>query len=196
MGGRFSLAKNAKELAEAMPGFEFDTRIAPRFNIAPSQPLVTILNDGRRKSTFTQWGLIPFWAKDALIGSKLINARGETVAEKPSFRHCFKRKRCLIPADGWFEWKAFRGQKMKQPLYFYRTSHEPFCLAGLWDEWHDADGGLLITSAIITTRPNEVAARGTTACRLFSRQRPGIPGWIPTRIGASAGAVADPLPGR
>jgi putative SOS response-associated peptidase YedK len=106
--------------------------------------------------TFTQWGLIPSWAKDPEIGHKLINARGETLDEKPSFRNSFKRKRCLVIADGFYEWKKVPGDGAKQPYYVRMKTGKPFAFAGLWDEWNDREGGVLLTSTIITVAPNKL----------------------------------------
>jgi putative SOS response-associated peptidase YedK len=100
--------------------------------------------------------LIPSWSKDALSAHKLINARGETLAEKPSFRGSFKYKRCLIPADGFYEWKVEAGTKTKTPYFIHMKDRQPFAFAGLWDEWHSPDGNTLRTCAIITTTPNEL----------------------------------------
>ena len=111
MCGRFTLTVDPAELSEALGAYEFPTQFAPRYNIAPSQPILAIPNDAKNRADFFVWGLIPKWAKDPSIGSKLINARGETVAEKPSFRGSFKYKRCLIPADGFYEWKSAGGAK-------------------------------------------------------------------------------------
>jgi len=158
MCGRFSLAKDALELAEALPDFDWDDMIQPRYNVAPSQPLVTVLNDDSLTSTFTLWGLIPYWAKDP-TKFRFINARCETIASKPSWKGPFRRKRCLIPADGYFEWRSKKGRGEKQALYVKYKDHRPFMMAGLYDEWHDADGGLYVTSTIVTTIPNEVAVK-------------------------------------
>ena len=119
MCGRFTLTVNPAELQDIFSGIIFPSRFAPRFNIAPSQPLLAIPNDGANAADFFIWGLIPMWAKDPSIGSRLINARGETVAEKPSFRGSFKYKRCLILADGFYEWKAKPGTKTKTPYFIH-----------------------------------------------------------------------------
>ena len=134
--------------------------LAPRFNIAPSQPVaavrVTAEQPERRLAMF-RWGLIPSWAKDPAIGNRLINARGESVAEKPSFRNAFRRRRCLVLADGYYEWEKRGTKGKKQPYYFTVQDGEPFALAGLWERWHDADDHLLETCTIITTAANETA---------------------------------------
>jgi len=156
MCGRFTLTVDPAELQDAFGDFIFPTQFAPRYNIAPTQPILAIPNDGKNKADFFLWGLIPSWSKDPSIANKLINARGETIAEKPSFRGSFKYKRCLIPADGFYEWKAETGQKTKTPYFIHMKDRKPFAIAGLWDEWHSPEGGILRTCTIITTEPNEL----------------------------------------
>jgi putative SOS response-associated peptidase YedK len=158
MCGRFTLAEDPSEAGEEFQGFEFPQQFASRFNIAPSQPVLAIRNDGRRAADFLVWGLIPSWAKDPTIGSRLINARGETLAEKPAFRNAYKHKRCLIPADGFYEWRSQAGAKLKVPYYIQLKSRRPFAFAGLWDEWRSGDGSIVQTCAVITTSPNELMA--------------------------------------
>jgi len=158
MCGRFTLTVNPAELQDTFSDFIFPTKFAPRFNIAPSQPLLAIPNDGANKADFFIWGLIPMWAKDPAIGNRLINARGETVAEKPSFRGSFKYKRCLILADGFYEWKANPGTKTKTPHFIHMKDRKPFVFAGLWDTWDSPDGSSIKTCTIITTEPNELMA--------------------------------------
>lgn len=154
MCGRFTLNKKAKKLAEELPDIEVDEHIEPRFNIAPNQPVATVLNDRTHKMTFTQWGLIPHWAKDPNIAFQTINARCETLLEKPSFKTPFKRKRCLIFADGYYEWRKSARRGQGEPMYFRMQNKRAFAFAGLWDEWHDKEGGLIITSTIVTTEAN------------------------------------------
>lgn len=158
MCGRFTLTVDPADLKEAFGDFIFPAQFAPRYNIAPSQPVLAIPNDGKNKADFFLWGLIPSWAKDPTIASKLINARGETIAEKPSFRGSFKYKRCLIPADGFYEWKAEAGRKTKTPYFIHMKDRKPFAFAGLWDEWHSPDGNAIRTCTIITTTPNALMA--------------------------------------
>lgn len=158
MCGRFTLAVNPGEFAEEFDGAEFPQQFQPRYNIAPTQPVLAIPNDGTRAATFLLWGLIPSWAKDPTIGSRLINARAETLAEKPAFRGALKYKRCLIPADGFYEWKAQPGSKAKIPHYIRLKTHRPFALAGLWDEWHSPDGAVIRTCTVVTTEPNRLMA--------------------------------------
>jgi putative SOS response-associated peptidase YedK len=156
MCGRFTLTVDPAELQDAFGDFIFPEKFAPRFNIAPSQPILAIPNDGKNAADFFLWGLIPSWSKDASIANKLINARGETIAEKPSFRSGFKYKRCLILTDGFYEWKAVQGEKTKTPYLIHMKDRKPFAFAGLWDEWQSPDGGALRTCTIITTEPNEL----------------------------------------
>ncbi|OQY30464.1 MAG: hypothetical protein B6I38_07475 [Anaerolineaceae bacterium 4572_5.1] len=158
MCGRFTLTIDPAELQDAFSGFTFPRQFVPRFNIAPSQPLLAIPNDGGNTADFFIWGLIPFWAKNPSIGSRMINARSETLAEKPSFRAAYKYRRCLILADGFYEWKYVAGQKAKIPHYIFLKSRQPFAFAGLWEDWQSQDGSQLKSCTIITTRPNEMVA--------------------------------------
>ncbi|MCP4417290.1 MAG: SOS response-associated peptidase [Chloroflexi bacterium] len=164
MCGRFALTTPTEQLALM---FDVDKTAAaalppsvPRYNIAPSQPVAAIRRgeNGEREFTFFRWGLIPSWAKDIKFGSRMINARSETVAEKPSFRAAFKRRRCLIPADGFYEWQKLGNGK--QPMFIRPAEGEkrPFALAGLWEVWRDSEGSALQTCTILTTRPNELMA--------------------------------------
>lgn len=156
MCGRFTLTVDPAGLQEAFPDAVFPPRYAPRFNIAPTQPILAIPNDGKNKADFFVWGLIPSWAKDPSLGGKLINARAETLAEKPSFRGGFKYKRCLILADGFYEWKSIPGSKSKIPHFIFLKNRKPFAFAGLWDEWRSPDGGSVRSATIITAEPNEL----------------------------------------
>lgn len=127
--------------------------LTPRYNIAPSQLVPAVIKTPAGKAvTMFQWGLVPSWSKDPSIGSKLINARAETITEKPSFRTAFKRRRCLIPADGFYEWKG--PSSAKQP-YFITCDHHPFAFAGLWEDWEGVEG-VLQTCTIVTTNANEL----------------------------------------
>ena len=159
MCGRFTLTVDPAELKDAFTEFNFPSQFAPRFNIAPTQPILAIPNDAKNQADFFVWGLIPSWAKDPTIGQRLINARAETLGEKPSFRGGFKYKRCLILADGFYEWQAQPGVKAKVPHFIFLNDRRPFAFAGLWDEWHSPDGGLIRSATIITTEPNELMAR-------------------------------------
>lgn len=156
MCGRFTLTVDPAELQEQFGDYIFPPQFAPRFNIAPSQPVLVIPNDGHKKANFFLWGLIPSWAKDPAIANRLINARGETLAEKPSFRGSYKYKRCLILADGFFEWQVQPGTKSKTPYFIHMKDRQPFAFAGLWDEWQGPDGSQVRTCTIITTSPNNL----------------------------------------
>ncbi len=156
MCGRFTLTVNPAELQDTFTDYIFPTRYVPRFNIAPSQPVLAIPNDEKNTADFFIWGLIPMWAKDPSIGNRLINARGETIAEKPSFRGSFKHKRCLVLADGFYEWKTNAGKKTKTPYFIHMKDRKPFAFAGLWDSWEGSDGSSVKTCTIITTEPNEL----------------------------------------
>lgn len=153
MCGRFALKARPEELIRI---FRLDecVDLKPRYNIPPGTDIAVIRQspEGKRVLHALRWGLVPHWARDPGIGGKLNNARGETVAEKPSFRDAFRRRRCLIPADGFYEWQA-QG-KAKQP--FYVSLPEPFAMAGLWESWRGPDGNILRTCCIITTGPNRV----------------------------------------
>jgi len=156
MCGRFTLTVNPADLQDTFSNYSFPVRFAPRFNIAPSQPVLAVPNDNKLAADFFVWGLIPMWAKDPTIGSRLINARGETLAEKPSFRGSYRHKRCLILADGFYEWKTSSDGKTKRPYYIHLQDRQPFAMAGLWDSWESPDGSSIKTCTIITTTPNSL----------------------------------------
>ena len=157
MCGRYALQASVKELAEALEVASM--RVAEeraRFNIAPQQAVIAARHgDDGRELVSLRWGLVPAWAKDSDIGARLINARSESVAEKPSFRDAFKRKRCLIPSSGFYEWMRTEGRK--QPYYFRLKADEPFFFAGLWERWEQS-GKTLETCTILTTAANDVLA--------------------------------------
>lgn len=156
MCGRYTLKATPGVVADQFR-FEELSDLTPRYNIAPSQPVVSVrMNSGSttREGVMLKWGLIPSWAKDPAMGMKLINARAETVAEKPSFRKAFRQRRCLVLADGFYEWQK-EGQT-KQPYYIRMKDERPFAFAGLWEHWTDAEGNVLETCALMTTEPNEI----------------------------------------
>jgi putative SOS response-associated peptidase YedK len=156
MCGRFTLTIDPGELQDAFPGYTIPQQgISPRYNIAPSQPIAAILNQASPKLDFLVWGLIPSWVKDPQMGNRMINARSETLAEKPSFRNAYRRRRCLIPADGFYEWQVIPGRKSKQPVYIHLQEHKPFAFAGLWEIWRAPDGSEVYSAAIITTQAND-----------------------------------------
>ena len=152
MCGRFTLKEPKKVKLKDITLADFIDLI-PRFNIAPSQDVLTVVQRGSdREATFMQWGLIPFWSQEA---KGIINARKETIEEKASFSESFQRRRCLIPADGFYEWE--RHGKISQPYYFQMQDEEPFAFAGIWDQWRNGDR-LITSCAIITTTANELLA--------------------------------------
>ena len=161
MCGRFTLTVDPADLMDAFAldaGASPDlSLLGPRFNIAPTQAVAVIPNTAPRHLELMRWGLIPSWAKDPKIGNSLINARGETVAEKPAFRSAFKRRRCLILTDGFYEWKKEAGGG-KTPYYIRLANGRPFAFAGLWEVWRPADGSELPTCTIITTEANRLTA--------------------------------------
>jgi putative SOS response-associated peptidase YedK len=126
----------------------------PRYNIAPGQDVLCVIRDGENRIEHFRWGLIPFWAKDPAIGNRLINARAETVAEKPSFRSAFAKRRCLVVADGFYEWRPEGTRKV--PVYIFLKSKKPFGFAGLYENWKDPGGKELRTCTIITTEANDL----------------------------------------
>jgi putative SOS response-associated peptidase YedK len=154
MCGRFAQRTDPKGLAKSfkvaeVPGVE------PRYNIAPTQEVLGVYasGDGREMTSY-KWGLIPSWAKDTSMGARLINARSETVQEKPAFREAFKKRRCIIPADGFYEWQRTDGKK--QPFFFRMRDESPFGFAGLWERWEGEGGQVINSCAILTTEANEV----------------------------------------
>lgn len=160
MCGRFTLSANAQRLRDSFPLFEIPD-FAPRFNIAPTQQILVVKQDDGQaaRGAFMRWGLIPSWAKDMKIGASLINARADTVASKPAFRAAFKRRRCLVLADGFYEWhKNMAGQGTKapkQPFHIRMRDARPYAFAGLWERWAGAEPAIESCS-IITTDANEI----------------------------------------
>ena len=170
MCGRFTQRLSWAELHELMDLIGPPRNLRPRYNVAPSQDVAVVRAvDGGRSVSMLRWGLIPAWAKDPAIGYRLINARSETVAEKPSFRSAYRRRRCLIPADGFYEWQ--RLGKIRQPWLFGLRDGAPFAFAGLWERWTVPEGAALTgslaelgagdpveTCTILTTAANETVA--------------------------------------
>lgn len=154
MCGRYSISKNIEEIAENFKIEVLKDFSAQFFNAAPMMELPVITNTDPKKLQLFSWGLIPSWSKDPIIGNKMINARGETIFEKPSFRSCIRNKRCLVPADSFYEWK--KTEEKKQPFRIKLKKRELFSLAGIWDEWKDVDGKIKSTFSIITTSPNNL----------------------------------------
>lgn len=156
MCGRFTLTVDAHQIREAFPWITLEHEVQPRYNIAPSQPIALVPNDGLNRLDYYIWGLIPSWSKDPSIGNRLINARGETLDEKPAFKTAFKRRRCLILSDGFYEWHKEPGTSVKVPIYIKMKNKRPFGFAGLWETWQAQDGSEVRSCTIITTEPNEL----------------------------------------
>jgi putative SOS response-associated peptidase YedK len=155
MCGRFSQQRPASELAEIFAAEPLADELGPRFNVAPTdEAFVVVQRDDRRAVTAYRWGLIPHWADSAKIAARTFNARAETVGENASFRDAFRRKRCLVPVDGFYEWHRAEGRR--QPYAIARADGRPLVLAGLWAGWHDPVADRVVrTFTIVTTRPNE-----------------------------------------
>lgn len=153
MCGRYTLTA-APQVVQAAFQLAETPQFPPRYNIAPTQQVAIITAERPDALTWVQWGLIPSWAKDTSISSQLINARSETIDEKPSFRTAFKKRRCLVPADGFFEWRK-DGDK-KRPQYIYLEDRQVFAFAGLWETWRTPADEVLYSCTIITGEPNEV----------------------------------------
>ncbi len=150
MCGRFQISVKGKHISERFNVELFDDMYGPNFNAAPSQKLPVIINQEPQKLNYFKWGLIPFWAKDPSIGFKLINTRAESISEKPSFKNAFAKRRCLIPANGFYEWK----KPDKIPYRIFLKHEELFAFAGIWESWKDAEERTTHTFSIITTSPN------------------------------------------
>lgn len=162
MCGRFVSSSPPDEIARYF-GVEqvSETVVEPNYNVAPSLDIYTVLETGGvRRLEPIHWGLVPIWAKDMKVGNRMINARAETLAEKNAYKRAFRKRRCIIPADGFYEWKKIPGQKRKQPYYVQRADGEPFAFAGLWEVWRgpDRDGDPIASCTIITGEPNEKMA--------------------------------------
>jgi putative SOS response-associated peptidase YedK len=158
MCGRFTLFIEAEKLQLSFGFEDVPQNWEPRYNVAPTQPIAAILDEKKRSIEFLYWGLVPSWAKDISIGAKMINARAETILEKPSFKNAFQRRRCLILADGFYEWKKSKSNKSSTPYYFQMKDESLFAFAGIYEIWHSPDGGELWSAAIITTAANELVS--------------------------------------
>lgn len=158
MCGRFTFRSHNPRTFADLFGVDPPDGLRQRFNIAPSQDIVIVRAlDGVRRADLAHWGLVPSWAKDSKIGYKMINARAETVFEKPAYRSAIRKRRCLIPADGFYEWK--KDGKAKIPHWIHIRDEALLAFAGIWERWISADGEVLDSCCIITTTPNEVAAQ-------------------------------------
>lgn len=149
------MASPEEWIREEFDLFELPAGYRPRFNIAPAQEVLAIVRAGDQpRAGWMRWGLIPFWAKTPAIGHRMIMARADTIATKPAFRDAFRRRRCLIVADGFYEWRRVGATKV--PMWIHRTSRRPFAFAGLWDRWRPPDGGSPVVSCtIVTTEAND-----------------------------------------
>ena len=155
MCGRYTLRTSPQQLGLQF-GLDAVPQLRPRYNIAPTQrvPVVRAAPSGEREWVELRWGLIPSWSKEPPSGAPLINARSETAASKPTFRAAFRQRRCLLPADGFYEWQKLPTRR--QPFHIHRPDGGPFGLAGLWEQWHDAGGQKIETCTILTTAANEL----------------------------------------
>jgi putative SOS response-associated peptidase YedK len=156
MCGRFVQTSDIRTIKKLFNVQDVEAIPSPRYNIAPSQDIAAVIHDKATKLINCRWGFIPSWAKDESIGYKMINARAETVAAKPAFKHAFMKQRCLIVADGFYEWQKKENGKTKHPFYITLKSDEPFGFAGLYNIWVSPDGRHICTGTIITTEANEL----------------------------------------
>lgn len=154
MCGRFVRHRHPRDIASDMgiPVVECD--LAPDWNITPRRPVAVVMEDGQKKLVTMRWGLIPSWAKDESLGDRMINARSETIAEKPSFREAFRKRRCLIVADGFYEWRAEGGRKA--PFFIGRADRASFGMAGIYETWKAPDGTVVRSCSIVTTEANDL----------------------------------------
>jgi putative SOS response-associated peptidase YedK len=158
MCGRFTLTATFEQLIDRfdIESFLLNEDYSPNYNVAPSQSVIAVLNNGSiNKMGYLKWGLVPPWAKEPKIGYKMINARSETLAEKPSFRNAYRNKRCLIVADSFYEWKR-HNQNKKTPMRIKLKSSDLFAMAGLWEKWTSPDGQSIFSCTVITTTANEL----------------------------------------
>ena len=158
MCGRFAFY-SPTEAAAALFGVSGSVDVGPRYNIAPTEYVAAVRNDqqGARELVMLRWGLVPSWARDPSIGNRMINARAETVAEKPVYRNAYRHRRCIVLADGFYEWR--KQGETKTPYFISLASSQPFALAGLWEDWTDKDSGeSLQTTTLITANANEFMA--------------------------------------
>lgn len=156
MCGRFVRKSTITVIEDEFDIYEVQWAFEPSYNIAPSQDIACVIGNGGNRLVKFRWGLVPFWAEDPSIGYKMINARAETLAQKKSFARVFKTQRCLVVADGFYEWRKLTDGKRKIPMYVHLRADRPFGFAGLYENWKSKDGKLLQTCTIITTQPNEL----------------------------------------
>jgi putative SOS response-associated peptidase YedK len=187
MCGRFTLTSSAQRLRARFALAAAPAALAPRYNIAPSQEVLVIPNRAERLLRPARWGLVPHWAPDPSIGHRLINARAETLAQRPAFRAALERRRCVVPADGFYEWQ--RRGRVRQPFHLRGRDGEPLALAGLWDLWRDPDGGRMASCAIVTVPANEVVA--AIHDRMPAILSPaGVEAWLAPGVAAPQGSMS------
>lgn len=158
MCGRFVRKSTITVIEDEFDIYEVQWASEPSYNIAPSQDIACVIGNGGNRLVKFRWGLVPFWADDPSIGYKMINARAETLTQKKSFVRAFKKQRCLVVADGFYEWRRLADGKRKIPMYIHLHVERPFSFAGLYENWKSKDGKILQTCTIITTRANELMA--------------------------------------
>lgn len=194
MCGRFTITLEPGEFQEELDLSDLPSDFVPRYNVAPTQNVAVTRDFSAHKVEWMRWGLVPAWAKDPTIGVRMINARAETLQEKPSFREAFNRRRCLIVADGFYEWQKFAGKQPSIPHYFFLKGKKPFFFAGLWDQWQSPEGEKLVTCTIITGEPNDlVRPIHDRMPVIFDRASAG--GWLnPTAERSALQSMLQPYP--
>ena len=194
MCGRFVLKGSPSEIAR-MLGLDIVPNLEPRYNIAPGQDVLAVrLTDAGRAAVRLRWGLVPFWAKDAAIGNKMINARAETVAGKAAFRHAFRKRRCLIPADGFYEWQERGKGRPRQPFHIHKADGAPFAFAGLWERWGRGSEALESCTIVTTSAPRSLEAIHERVPVILTAD--GMEAWLATPEEAADGlqGLLAPLP--
>lgn len=198
MCGRYTLAGTDISSLRDRFGIGDSVEIRRRYNVAPTDDVLAVTTDreGAPRGDILKWGLVPFWSKEPKSGFKMINARSETIGEKAAFRDLLDRRRCLIIADGFYEWQAVPGAKRKQPLWITRPDHEPFAFAGLWTTWHgDSEDDVLRTCTILTTAANDAIAPVHDRMPVILRDRAGEQLWLDHGASfAEARELLVPLP--
>ena len=159
MCGRYTITLDSADLQQEFDLSEMPAEWKSRYNVAPTQEVPVVADAQLRVVKMMHWGLIPFWAKEKSIGQRMINARSETLREKPAFRTAFAQRRCLILADGFFEWQKVDPKAPKVPMYFQLSDKKPFAFAGLWETWHASAENKILSCTIITCQPNELVAQ-------------------------------------
>jgi putative SOS response-associated peptidase YedK len=161
MCGRYTITVEEEMLFARFKVKEYGGQYSPRYNVAPTQnnPVVLVNEENKRIMTQMRWGLIPFWSKEESIGNKMINARIETINQKPSFKTAFMKRRCLVPADGYYEWKKLRTSGKRPPFRIVLKSRELFVFAGLWDAWKNEEGDIISSYTIITTEADDLVGQ-------------------------------------